>query len=117
MELLRDEDIEKVESLTETSEDNGIMDSGADPESRLGDPAAVKLETPEAWPDHQSRINIETSAKWVIWLHIIGENREYFFQISTNRSISLFSEKRVLPFAVLLVGVVYAAVAAIFYFE
>ena len=117
MEFLRDEDIEKVESLTETSEDNGIMDSGADPESRLGGPAAVELETPEAWPDHHSRINIETSAKWVIWLRIIGENREYFFQISTNRSISLFSEKRVLPFAVLFLGGIYSAVAAIFYFE
>ena len=79
MEFLRDGNINMVESVTETSEDKGIMDSGADPESRLGGPAAVELETPEAWPDHQSRINRETSAKWVIWLHIIGENREYFF--------------------------------------
>ena len=114
MEFLRDEDTSKVESLT--SNDETIFHSGAETNSRLEDPA-VELETPEAWPDHQSRINRETSAKWVIWLHIIGENREYFFQISTNRSISLFSEKKVLPFAVLFLGGIYSAVAAIFYFE
>ena len=72
MEFLRDEDIDKVESLTETANDKGIMDSGAETESRLGDPA-VELETPEAWPDHQDRNNKETRGKRVRWLHIIGE--------------------------------------------
>ena len=80
MEYLRDEDINKVESLTETSEDKGIIDSGAETESRLGDPA-VELETPEAWPDHQDGNNEETSGKRLRWLQIIGENREYLQQI------------------------------------
>ena len=30
---------------------------------------------------------------------------------------SIISEKKILPFAVLLVGAIYAAIAAIFYFE
>ena len=73
MEFLRDEDINKVDSLTETTEDKPIIDSGAETESRLGDPA-VDLETPEAWPDHQGRKNKETSGTRLRWLHIIGEN-------------------------------------------
>ena len=76
MEFLRDEDMSKVESLTETSEDKTIIDSEAETESRLGDPS-VELETPDALPDHQGRDNIrETSGKRLRWLHIIGENRE-----------------------------------------
>ena len=71
MEFLRDEDINKVDSLTQTSEDKTIIDSGAETESRLGDPA-VELETPEAWPDHQGRNNRETSGKQLRWLYIIG---------------------------------------------
>ena len=74
MEFLRDEDINKVEYVTETSEDKSIIDSGAETESRLGDPA-VDLETPEAWPDHQGRDNKETSGKRLSWLHVIGENK------------------------------------------
>ena len=74
MEFLRDEDINKVDSLTETSEDKTIVDSGAETESRLGDPA-VELETPEAWPDHQGRNNRETSGKRLRWFHVIGEIR------------------------------------------
>ena len=77
MEFLRDEDINKVDTLTETSEDKTIIDSGAETESRLGDPA-VELETPEAWPDHQGRDIKEKSGKELRWLHTIGENREYF---------------------------------------
>ena len=77
MEFLRDEDINKVDSLTQTSEDKTIIDSGAETESRLGVPA-VELETPEAWPDHQDRNNEETSGKRLRWLRIIGENRKYF---------------------------------------
>ena len=50
MEFLRDEDIKKVNSLTQTSEDKTIIESGSETESRLGDPA-VELETPEAWPE------------------------------------------------------------------
>ena len=73
MEFLRDEDVNKAVSVTETSED-----SGSETESRLGDPA-VDLETPEAWPDHQGRDNKETSGKRLRWLHIIGENKLYFF--------------------------------------
>ena len=79
MEFLRDEDINKVKSVTETSEDKTIIESRADTESRLGDPA-VELETPEAWPDNQGRDNKETSGKRLRWLHIIGEYRQYFFR-------------------------------------
>ena len=74
MEFLRDEDINKVESLTETSEDKAIIDSGAETESRLGDPA-VDLDTPEAWPDYQGGDNKETSGKRLRWLHVIGKHR------------------------------------------
>ena len=112
MEFLRDEDINKVESLTETSNDKTIIDSGAETESRLGDPA-VELETPEAWPDNQGRDNKETSGKRLRWLHIIGENAS---DIRDLYSI-VISEKKILPFVVLLLGGMYAAVAAIFYFE
>ena len=115
MEFLRDEDIDKVESLTETSEDKTIIDSGAETESRLGDPA-VELETPEAWPDNQGRDNKETSDKRLRWLHIIGENRKHFRNIREIFSI-LISEKKFLPIAVLLVGAIYGVVAAIFYFQ
>ena len=72
MEFLRDEDINKVDSLTETSDDKTIIDSGADTESRLGDPT-VEVETPEAWPDNQGRDNRQTSGKRFRWLQVIGE--------------------------------------------
>ena len=75
MEFLRDEDVNKVEPLTETSEDKTIIDSGDETESRLGDPA-VELETPEAWPDNQGRENKKTSGKRLRLLHIIGEKTE-----------------------------------------
>ena len=77
MEFLRDEDVNKAVSVTETSEDKTIVDSGTETESRLGDPA-VELETPEAWPDHQGRDNRETSGKRLRWLHIIGEYYSYY---------------------------------------
>ena len=70
MEFLRDEDIGKVESLTETTGDKTIIVS--ETESRLEDP--VDLETPDAWPDHQGRDKKETRVKRLRWLHIIGEN-------------------------------------------
>ena len=73
MEFLRDEDVDKVDSLTETSEEKTIVDSGSETESRLGDPA-VELETSEAWPDHKGRDNKETIGKRLRWLHVIGEN-------------------------------------------
>ena len=69
MEFLRDEDINKVDSLTQTSED-----SGAETESRLGDPA-VDLETPEAWLEHQGRDKKGKSGKRLRWLHVVGEYR------------------------------------------
>ena len=109
MEFLRDEDIGKFESVTETSEDKPIIDSGAQTES--GDPS-VELETPEAWPDHQDKNNKETNGKRLRWLHVIGKDR----YITKIFSIQI-SEKKVLPFAVLLLGGIYAAVAAIFYFQ
>ena len=71
MEFLRDEDIGKVDSLTQTSEDKGVIDSGAETESRLGD-LAVELETPEAWLDQQGRIRKETCCKRLGWLHVIA---------------------------------------------
>ena len=77
MEFLREEDMNKVESVTETSaEDKTIVDSGAETESRLGDPA-VEVETLEAWPDHQGGNNGEKNGKRLRWLHIIGEYRQY----------------------------------------
>ena len=117
MEFLRDEDINKIESLIESSEGKAIIDSGAETESRLGDPA-VELETPEAWPDNQGRDNKETSGKRLRWLHIIGENIEYFSRYYYQEIyLILISEKKILPFTVLLVGAIYAIVAAIFYFQ
>ena len=76
MEFLRDED--KVDSLTETSNDadKPIFESGSETESRPGDPA-VELETPEAWPDNQGRDKRETNGKRLRWLHIIGKNYKY----------------------------------------
>ena len=86
MELLRNEDINKDVSLTETSNDKIIVDSGAETESRLGDPA-VDLETSEAWPDHQGRDNKETSGKRLRWLHVIGENTSDFFAHPSLRDV------------------------------
>ena len=115
MEFLRDEDINKVESVTETSEDKPIIDSGAQTES--GDPS-VELETPEAWPDHQDKNIKETNGKRLRWLHVIGENTENFFRIDIKEVyFILISEKKILPSSVLLVSAIYIAVAAIFYFE
>ena len=115
MEFLRNKDITKVESLTEPSNDK--TDSGAEVESKLGDPV-VELETTETWPDHQDRISKETSCRRIIWLHVIGENTEIFFRIDIREVyFILISEKKILPSAVLLVAAIYAAVAVVFYFE
>ena len=77
MEFLRDEDINKIEPLTQTSEDKTIIDSGAESEtkSKLGDPA-VEGETSEALPNNQGRKNKKIGGKQFGWLHIIGKNRE-----------------------------------------
>ena len=72
MEFLRDEDISKVESLTDTSNVENIFYSGAEAESRLEDPA-IELETPDAWPDNLGRNN--TSGKWLTWFRVIGEHK------------------------------------------
>ena len=71
MEFLRDEDMNKVDPVTETSNNK---DSGAERELKLGDPAA-KLETPETCPDDQGRNIIETSDNWLRRLYVIGENK------------------------------------------
>ena len=71
MEFLRDEDINKVDSLTDTSEDKTIIDSGAEMESSLGDPA-VELETSEAWPDQQGRNKKESNDRWLKWIQVTG---------------------------------------------
>ena len=84
MEFLRDEDMTKVESVTDAK-----TDPEDETESRHGDPA-VELETPEAWPDHQDRsrkdqLRIimrnrkEASGKRLRWLQVIGKFRAYFF--------------------------------------
>ena len=84
MEFLRDEDMTKVESVTDAK-----TDPEDETESRHGDPA-VELETPEAWPDHQDRsrkdqLRIimrnrkEANGKRLIWLQVIGEFKAYFF--------------------------------------
>ena len=69
MEFLRDKD--QVESLTET-----IIESGAETESSLGDPA-VEFETPEDWPVNQGGNNREIIGKRLRWLQIVGENKEH----------------------------------------
>ena len=117
MEFLRDEHADKVESETSDDIDKTITDSGAETESRFEDPV-IELETPDAWPDHQGRDNKETSGKRLRWLHIIGENIEYFSRYHYQEIyLILISEKKILPFTVLLVGAIYAIVAAIFYFQ
>ena len=84
MEFLRDEDMTKVESVTDAK-----TDPEDETESRHGDPA-VELETPEAWSDHQDRsrkdqLRIimrnrkEASGKRLRWLQVIGKFRAYFF--------------------------------------
>ena len=90
MEFLRDDDMNKVDPVTETSNNKTIIDSGAETESRLGDPA-VELETPEAWPDNQGRDNKETSGKQLRWLQIIGENIEYFSKYHYQRNLFNFN--------------------------
>ena len=78
MEFLKDEDIDKVEFVTETSNDKTTIDAEAETESGHGDPEAEM--TSEAWPDQQTRNNREASGKQLRWLHVIGEYREYFFR-------------------------------------
>ena len=68
MEFLRDEDINKVESLTENSDDKSVTISGAETESRLGDPV-VEFETSEAWPKRRDR------NKWLMWFRVIGKKK------------------------------------------
>ena len=68
MEFLRDEDITKVESLTENSDDKSVTISGTETESRLGDPV-VEFETSEAWPKRRDR------NKWLMWLRVIGKKK------------------------------------------
>ena len=68
MEFLRDEDINKVESLTENSDDKSVTISGTKTESRLGDPV-VEFETSEAWPKRRDR------NKWLMWLRVIGKKK------------------------------------------
>ena len=71
MEFLRDENINRAESVTETPKDeSNYVDSGADTESIHG----VELED---WPDHQARNNKKKSGQQLGWLHVIGEDREY----------------------------------------
>ena len=72
MEFLRDEDINKVESLTENSDDKSVI-SGAETESRhgiwtYGDPV-VEFETSEAWPKRRDR------NKWLMWFRVIGKKK------------------------------------------
>ena len=77
MEFLKVEDSDDVASLTETSEDKTIIDTGAETESRLGDPA-VELEAPETWSNQRKRNNSGKNIKRLRLLHVIGGNR-YFF--------------------------------------
>ena len=58
MEFLRDENINKVDSVTETSEEKPSIVSEAEAESRLAD-LAVELETPEAWTDNKDRSSLK----------------------------------------------------------
>ena len=74
MEALRDEHLNKA--VSETSEDKTIIDCGTETELRLKYPA-IELETPEAWPEKQSRKKKGTSGKLLLWFQVIGEHREY----------------------------------------
>ena len=53
------------------------------------------------------------SGKWLNRLKVVGE----YMYTEFNAHYISFSEKKVLPFAVLLVGMLYTAIAARFYFE
>ena len=112
MEFLREDDIDGVES-PEVSKDIAIINSADKKGSTPGD-FAVELEKPEAWPDHKSGARKETSDKWLYWLKVIGKHRHALIREVHSSSIS---EKKVLPFAVLLIGGLYLAVAANFYLE
>ena len=88
--------------------------SGSDDVSGLGD-SAVELETPVARRDHLQEKG--ESGKYLKWLKVIGKCIKNMFEKSGRVYYILISEKKVLPSAVLLVAMMYTAIAAIFYFE
>ena len=57
------------------------------------------------------------SGKYLKWLKVIGKCIKNMFEKSGRVYYILISEKKVLPSAVLLVAMMYTAIAAIFYFE
>ena len=108
MEFLKDDPIEEAGSPKETSK--AIRNAeGEKPED--------ELETSEAWPHGEFERQKKTSGKWLNLLKVIGKQEEWCtIDISEVNSVSI-SEKKVLPWAVLLVGILYSAVAVYFYFE
>ena len=114
MEYLRDGSIDEAAPQKETSEAIAIIDSGEEKELNPGD-AAVELQTPEAWSD-LDEIKKGTGGKLLNWLKVIGNNKK-ISQSEWVVFIQFLSEKKVLPCAVLLLGLIYASVAANFYFE
>ena len=108
MEFLKDDPIEEAGSPKETSK--AIRNAeGEKPED--------ELETSEAWPHGKCGLQKKTSGKWLNLLKIIGKREAWCtIDISEVNSVSI-SEKKVLPWAVLLVGILYSAVAVYFCFE
>ena len=110
MEFLRFRDMDGVEFSLDSPGETSTT-TGSDDVSGLGD-SAVELETPVARRDHLQEKR--ESGKYLKWLKVIGK---LLFDKSGRVYYILISEKKVLPFAVLLVAMMYTAIAAIFYFE
>ena len=92
------------------------LDSPGDPTTTTGsDEVSVEHEAPVARRDHL-REKME-SGKYLKWLKVIGKCIKNMFEKSGRVYYILISEKKVLPSAVLLVGMMYTAIAIIFYFE
>ena len=73
MEFLREEAIDRVESL-ETSKEIVVIASESKKGSNPGD-SADEVETPEAWPDHKGGAKKETCGKWLNRLKVTGKQR------------------------------------------
>ena len=104
MEFLRFRDMDGVEFS---------LDSPGETTTTTGsDEVSVEHEAPVARHDHLREKR--ESGKYLKWLKVIG--KLLFGKSGRVYYISL-SEKRVLPFAVLLVGMMYTAIAVTVYFE
>ena len=111
MEFLRFRDMDGVEFSLDSPGPETSTTTGSDDVSGLGD-SADELETPVARRDHLQEKG--ESGKYLKWLKVIGK---LLFDKSGRAYYISISEKRVLPFAVLLVGMMYTAIAVTVYFK